>query len=162
MGTPSNRASRSAGKAARNKNVNLDLNTAKRMLPLVRSIISDIVTIHRHLGELTPEQERLERNRRELDWNDRQRRYTLMDEIRSTEKSLSRAVNELNTLGLKLVDLKDGQVDFPTRINGRPAAFSWKFGESSLNFWHYAGEQNRRPIPADWKPGTPLRVQPEA
>ena len=49
-----------------------------------------------------------------------------------------------------------GEVDFPTRINGRPAAFSWRLGDGELAHWHYQGEDQRRPIPTDWKQGSPL------
>jgi hypothetical protein len=59
-------------------------------------------------------------------------------------------VEELGTLGVKLADAANGVVDFPTRINNRPAAFSWRLGEDALRFWHYAGEELRRPIPMDW------------
>ncbi|AWM40687.1 hypothetical protein GobsT_07810 [Gemmata obscuriglobus] len=149
MSNTPNRASNSAGKP-RKKEVTLDLATARQMLPLVRSIVADVQTARQALSRLVPEQERLERHRRDLVWQERQRRYQVADEIAAAEKSWATAVAELNTLGLTLVDDEVGEVDFPTKVNGRTAAFSWLANEEALNHWHYADEESRRPIPADW------------
>ena len=161
MSTPSHRASNSAGKSSRTKNLTLDLNTAKQMLPLVRSIVAEIVNTHRRLSQLAPEQELLDDSRRALNWAGRQRRYALADEIGSAEKTLTGAVAELSALGVTLIDGNAGQVDFPTRINGRPAAFTWQFGEDAVSHWRYTGEDGRRPIPNGWQSGTPLRYRSE-
>ncbi|MGL6095123.1 MAG: DUF2203 domain-containing protein [Fimbriiglobus sp.] len=159
MSTPSNRASNSTGKSSRSKTVALDLTTARHMLPLVQGIAADIATIQNQIGRLIPERDLLEDSRRSLDWNGRQRRYAVAEEISRAEKQLSEAVGELSSLGLKLVDSAVGQVDFPTRINNRAAAFSWQVGEDAVEFWHYAGESQRRPIPSDWQSGNPMRVR---
>jgi hypothetical protein len=156
MNGSSNRASNSAGKS-RKKDVSLDLHTARQMIPLVRSIVTDIVDRRRRLGSISPEQENLDRNRRSLDWTNRQRRYHLQEESNRTESDLKKAETELAALGLSLVDAEGGRVDFPTKINGRPAAFSWQLGEDALGFWHYTGEALRRPIPTDWVAGAPVR-----
>lgn len=141
----------------RTNSVTLDLPTARHMLPLVRSIVAEIVETHQRLGRLNPEQDLLERSRRSLNWAARQRRYAIQDEISSAEKSLSCAVSELTSLGVKLTDPEVGQVDFPTKINGRPAAFTWKLGEEAVSFWRYTGEEQPRPIPAEWDLGIPHR-----
>jgi hypothetical protein len=132
------------------------------MLPLVKSIVSDLVTSRRALNTLAPEQQRLDRQRRELVWQERQRRYQVADEIVAAEKAWSKALGELNELGITLVDDELGEVDFPTKVNGRTAAFSWIAGEEALRHWHYADEESRRPIPSDWdKAGavTPIRYR---
>ncbi len=161
MSNTPNRAGNSAGKP-RKKEVTLDLTTARQMLPLVKSIVTDIVNSRRALNKLTPEQDRLERQRRELVWQERQRRYQITDEIAAAEKALSTALTELSSLGVSLVDDEAGEVDFPTKVNGRTAAFSWLMGEDGLRHWHYTDEESRRPIPADWdKAGavTPIRYR---
>lgn len=158
MSTSPNRASNPAGKPRR-KEVSFDLATARQMLPLVRSIVSDLVNHQTALDLLAPEQERLDRHRRDLVWQERARRYQVTDEIAQTEKALAGAAAELTALGLSVVDPGDGEVDFPTRINGRPAAFNWRLGEDKVGFWHYSGEEARRPIPTDWESGTPLRFR---
>lgn len=143
-----NRATNPAGKPRR-KEITLDLSTARQMLPLVKSIVAEIVSSRLALNKLAPEQERLDRHRRDLVWQERQRRYQVGEEITAAEKSLSSAAGELTALGVNLVDDEAGEVDFPTRINGRSAAFNWKLGEDAVSHWHYAGEEQRRPVPAE-------------
>ena len=150
-----------SGKGQKRKDVTIDISTARQMLPLVKSIVTDIVTTRERLDQLGPEQERLERTRRNLDWQGRDRRYSLKDEMVHAEKELAGAVSELGNLGVALVDAESGQVAFPTRINGRPAAFSWQVGEDKLTFWHYAGEDLRRPIPQDWQGAAAVRTRGE-
>ena len=160
MASSPKRASNAGGKSRR-KNVTLDLRTARQMLPLVRSIVSDMSNTKDHLKELKPEHDSLEKNRRELSWDARQRRYVLADEIASAEKHLNGIKAELDALGLSLSDSMGYQVDFPTKINGRTAAFTWQLGEDGVAHWHYAGEQLRRPIPDDWQHGNPIRHRSE-
>lgn len=162
MSPTPNRASNSASSKTRSKNVTLDLTTARKMLPLVRNIVSEIVGTRKHLDHLTTEQEALDDMRRSLDWTGRQRRYTVHDEVNRAEHTLSQAVRELNGLGVKLLDPTDGRVDFPTKINGRPAAFCWQLGQEELDQWHYSGEAHTRSLPKDWQYGTPLRTRSES
>ena len=153
MSSTPNRASNPTGKSRR-KDITLELSTARQMLPLVRSIVSDIVRFRIKLNHLAPEQERLDRHRRDLVWEERNRRYQLQEEVTSTRQDLAAAVGELKSLGVSLVDDLAGEVDFPTKINGRSAAFNWKMGDDSLTHWHYTGEEQLRPIPADWSHST--------
>ncbi len=120
MAGSSKRTSDSAGKQKR-KPGSIDLNTARQMLPLVRSIVTDLVDTKAKLQTLTKEQGVLEQERRHLTWESRQRRYALTDELVQTESQYSSVLNELNQLGVAVVDPVVGMVDFPTRINGRPA-----------------------------------------
>jgi hypothetical protein len=155
MSSTPNRAGNSAGKPRRKEGAGLDLTTARQMLPLVRSIVSDIVHSRTTLTRLVPEQERLDRHRHDLVWQERQRRYQVSEEIRTAETAVTHASAELTALGVGLVDADAGEVDFPTKIHGRPAAFNWKYGEDRLTHWHYAGEEQRRSIPADWDQTSP-------
>ena len=148
-----------ASAKSKRKDVNLDLPTVRQMLPLVKSIVADIVDRRSHLNKLHPEQETLERHRRDLAWQERERRYQIQEEIVATEGAYKLAVSELKDLGLALLDVNRGRVAFPTRINGRPAIFTWEPGEDSVSFWSYEDEEMRRPIPTEWVPGTPLRLK---
>jgi hypothetical protein len=163
MSSTPNRASNPAGKPRR-KEITLDLTTARQMLPLVRSIVTDIVAFRQAVNRLAPEQDRLDRHRRDLVWQERERRYQLREEIAAAEKSIAGAAAELSALGLTLSDDEAGEVDFPTKVNGRSAAFTWKLGEDAVRFWRYNGEEQRRPIPADWDnsqavAATPIRFR---
>ena len=155
MSSTPNRATNSADKP-RKKATTLDLTTARHMLPLIRSIVAEIVNTRQAIVKLTPEQERLDRHRRDLVWLERQRRYQVTDELAEAEKALMRAVGELSGLGVQLVDDLTGEVDFPTKINGRAAAFTWRMGDESVRHWHYQGEDQLRPVPTDWEQSTPL------
>ncbi len=157
-----NRAGNPPGKS-KPKDVTLDLLTVRQMLPLVRSIVTDIVASRLTIATLTPEQERLDRHRRDLVWPERLRRYQVTDEIAAAQQTLTTATSELAGLGVTLVDGDSGEVDFPTRVNGRAAAFTWKLGEEGVRHWRYQGEKQLHPIPADWETKTPparLRNQP--
>jgi hypothetical protein len=161
MSNTPNRALNPAGKPQK-KEIALDLTTARQMLPLVKSIVSDIVNSRQLLSRLTPEQERLDRHRRDLVWQERQRRYQVTDEIAAVEQTLTHATGELAGLGVNLVDEEVGEVDFPTKINGRAAAFTWKFGDDAVGHWHYQGEEQLRPIPTEWDQSTaavPIRFR---
>ena len=161
MSGPSQRATGPSGQPKK-KTSSIDLSTARQMLPLVESIVRDIVDTRKQLSHLSGEQDTLDRERRSLTWESRHRRYSLSDELNTASKAYTSAVGELSQLGVSLVDADNGRVDFPTRINGRPAAFSWQMGEEAVGFWRYAEEDQRRPIPADWQPGTALRPRRDA
>jgi len=128
----------------------LSLSTVQRMLPLVRRIVDDILRHQKTLDELTPEQNRLDRARRSLAWPERQRRYQIHEDFASAEGGLQEAFLELQELGVALLDPEVGRIGFPTRVNDRPAFFSWRRGEESLNYWHFADDSVLRPIPAAW------------
>ena len=152
---------RAFGASAKSKrrDVAVDLPTARQMLPLVQSIVRDIVDHQSQLTKLHPEQENLDRHRRDLVWVERERRYHIQEEIQAVEGAFKKAITELRDLGLALVDGQAGRVAFPTRINGRPAIFTWQPGEDNVIYWSYEDEDLRRPIPKEWVPGTPLRLK---
>src|SRR4051812_4712574 len=116
----------------------LDLPTVRRMLPLVRHIVGDLLDVEQKLGGLLWEQSGLDRNRRDLSWPERQRRYHLQDEVTKLEQKRQGAAAELSELGVKLLDGAHGRVGFPTIVNTKPAYFSWQPVETDVAFWHFA------------------------
>src|SRR5262245_9724068 len=151
-GSTGNTASGAFEKPGRSSTV-VNLETARRMLPLVRHIIGDIVQSRHTLERLQPEQERLDRHKCKLDWPQRQRRYQVREEMAATEQNVNQSLAELQGLSVILVDPELGQVGFPTIVNKRPAFFSWHPGEEELLFWHFADDPVRRPIPKMWLKG---------
>ena len=153
MSNTPNRATNPAGKP-RKKDIALDLTTARQMLPLVQSIVSDIVTTRQAIARLTPEQARLERHRRELVWLERQRRYQLSDEIAAAEKTLQRG-DRAERAGCQPHRREAGEVDFPTKIAaGRP-----RFPGGGA-FWAIGTTKAKNSDPSgDWDQGTPLPVR---
>jgi hypothetical protein len=128
----------------------MNLVTARRMLPLVQRIVDDILADNKNLARLQPEQNRLDEQRRDLRWPERQRRYQLREEIVALEGHLRDAIGELHNLSLTLLDATIGRVGFPTIVNDRRAFFSWRPGEEAIRSWHFAEETTCRPIPASW------------
>jgi hypothetical protein len=123
---------------------------AGAMLPLVERIAADVVRQHDRLALLQPEKNRLDRNRWNLAWPDRARRYRLQEEADDAGKELQEATAELEVLGLSLLHGPTGLIGFPTVVNDRPAYFSWRPGEEKLAFWNYADDLVRRPVPPAW------------
>jgi hypothetical protein len=145
--------SRSTGREA----IVLDLPTVRKMLPLVRHVVAELLTIEHQVGPLLWEQEGLERNRRNLSWPERQRRYHLQDEVARLDQQRRDAVAELRGLGVQVIDPTYGRVGFPTIVNTKPAYFSWQPGEEDVGYWHFAGDSDRRrPIPLSWTKEAPL------
>jgi len=149
---------RSSARAA----VILDLPTVQKMLPLVQRIVGDLLSGEQLTGSALWELEGLDRNRRELDWPERQRRYQLQDEMARAKDRRKELESELRALGVKLIDAVHGRVGFPTIVNAKPAYFSWQPGEEGVSHWHFAdGDDRRRPIPASWFQGPPVPVAVE-
>src|SRR4051794_35462084 len=67
------------------RDIVFNLNTANRMLPLVQRVVDDILADRKAIRRLEPEQNRLDRQRRDLVWQERQRRYKVHDEVASVE-----------------------------------------------------------------------------
>jgi hypothetical protein len=120
------------------------------MLPLVGRIAQDVAHHHKRLACMGPEFARLERNRRTLAWPERSRRYQLEEEIKTGQLELRAVLDELERLGVVVLEPMLGLVGFPTMVNERRAFFSWQPGEDSLLFWNYADDLTRRPVPESW------------
>jgi hypothetical protein len=129
---------------------NLTLKTVQSMLPLVQRIVDDILANQKTLQRLQPEVEALDRNKRELTWPERQRRYSIKEEVAKADLNFQDALSELRELGVVLLDDAQGRVGFPTLVNNRRAYFSWHTGEDGLHSWQFADEDVTRPIPLAW------------
>jgi hypothetical protein len=128
----------------------MNLETARRMVPLVQRIVADILARQHSLDLLLPEQERLDRTKRSLAWPERRRRYQVREDVAQAELALEAAGAELQELGVALLDPVVGRVGFPTVVNEKAAFFSWQSGQEGVNGWHFANETRSRPIPPAW------------
>jgi hypothetical protein len=129
------------------------------MLTLVRRIVADLLGSQQSLARLHPERDRLVRNRMQLAWGERARRYEIEEEMQAAACKLRAAQGELEKLGVAVLDAATGLVGFPTIVNNRRAFFSWKPGEDGLTFWNFAGDLRRRPVPAAWTKESQEKVQ---
>jgi hypothetical protein len=62
------------------------------------------------------------------------------DKLDSVVKDLMMNIQELEDLGVKLRDIDTGLVDFPAKRFGEVVYLCWKYGESSIEFWHTQNE----------------------
>lgn len=131
------------------------LSVARAMLPLVRQIVGDVVQANTTLKRWQPELENLQRHRRELTWPERQRRYRLEEETSSAQRHLVDASGELENLGVCLLDSLSGEIGFPTSVNGKEAFYCWQPQEDGVQYWRYANETHRRPLPPEGLGGPP-------
>lgn len=139
-----------ASESPERNEVVLNLKTVQKMLPLVQQIAQEIMTRRAAIERLLPEEERLDRQRRDLAWPARQRRYEIKEELAKAEKDLEIAIAELRDLGLTVLSETQGRIGFPTMVNNRKAFFSWSPGEDTLKTWRFADEDVDRPIPPTW------------
>ena len=120
--------------------------TANKMLPLVRSIVGDIVEKFRDLDQLRERLELLRGSRRErlLDAH-REEVEQIEREFADGKRSLFELIEELHQLGVEFKGT-DGLVDFPALLDDRQVYLCWRLGESEVKYWHeveagFAGRQ---------------------
>lgn len=136
-----------------------ELPTVIKMLPLVRQIAADLTASRVELVKFRSEGDRLDRQRHDLTWPERQRRYAVHDSINEAERRVRSLVNELENLGVVVIDVSTAQLGFPTIVNNKLAFFSWLPGEESVGHWHYDDDfSRRRPVPEAWYKPLPQRA----
>lgn len=131
---------------------------ANHALPLVRSIVSDIVSFY---ADLHARRERLDAVKRRnsgsrgsmpTEYNEE---LTQMEnDLERDEEKLKGYIVELQSLGVELKDITKGLVDFPGLIDGREVCLCWMLGESEVAFWHEvdAGFVGRQSLMAGTSP----------
>ena len=128
---------------------------ANQVLPLVRSIVMDVVTEFRALRAAGRERRALEiecsESRRA-----RARLTVLREDVAQLSTRIESYLNELSELNVEVRDLELGLVDFPTLLDGEPAYLSWRLGEERVCWWHPAdrgfSERTPVPVPGDRSP----------
>jgi hypothetical protein len=121
---------------------------ANRTLPLVRKIVEDIVRQHKLWREKILELDLVASSARAGEPRER------AEELERDAQTLAREIDgfqrELEQLGILLKDRRQGLVDFPGEMNGRPVFYCWRYDEPEVQFWHdvdagYAGRQPLTP-----------------
>ncbi len=133
----------------------LTVEEANARLPLVRSIVRDIMQRWRELRAARSELARFESLRVAGGLSARDRSpgalahaEDLRAEIERLEDEIRSCVAELDEIGAELKDLDVGLIDFPARAGSRTVYLCWKAGEPEIQWWHEldAGFAGRRPI----------------
>ena len=115
------------------------LGEANAMLPLVRSIVSDICEVFRSVTGRRTDLYRLLRK------GVRKAGRIYDDEVAESRADLQeeydqiwRYREELESLGVLLRQADEGWIEFPASIVGRDAFYSWRLGEEHIQFWRDA------------------------
>ncbi len=121
------------------------------MLPLVRSIASDICQVFRSVIGRRADLHRMVRkgtlsSGAQYDDELAESRADLQEEYDQIWKYRE----EIESLGAILRQPEEGQVEFPTTLLGRDAFFSWRLDEESIRYWRAADAlaSSRKPLPA--------------
>ena len=122
---------------------------ANRALPLVRRIVEDVVKGYARWREKVQEFEIATATRRADQTDPNADR--LQQEVMALAEEVHGYMAELEQLGVELKEPQMGLVDFPARVEGRPAYLCWRLGEPAVQYWHErdAGFAGRRPLAPD-------------
>ncbi|WP_254510330.1 DUF2203 domain-containing protein [Anatilimnocola floriformis] len=121
---------------------------ANAMLPLVRAITADLVTLARDVVE---RRQRLASfaKRKATSAGDpyAEELASMQQAVADDTERLQEYIAELRRLGLEPKGALDGLVDFPSNVDGRPVYLCWKLGEAEVTHWHeldagFAGRQS--------------------
>jgi hypothetical protein len=126
------------------------LEEATAMLPLVRSIVTDICGVFRNVTSRRLELHRLLRK------GSRGAGRVYDDEMAESRADLQAEYDqiwqyreELESLGVVLRQPEEGLIEFPTKINTQEAFFSWQLGESAIVHYRLASESKSARWPLD-------------
>lgn len=123
---------------------------ASQRLPLVKSIVRDIVELHEEVADRRERLNRLKEGRLRSDPNS-----PYSEELAQSEEALEKDLlqleeyrRELEGIGAELKDANEGLVDFRSQIDGREVYLCWKLGEPVIAYWHEldAGFQGRQSL----------------
>jgi hypothetical protein len=123
------------------------LAAANRALPLVRSIVTDLVAEFGRMKDAGRERRALE-----VESSGGGSAQSRIDDLKSeaTERSvrIDGYLKELADLGVEVKDLEKGLIDFPSERRGRPVFLCWMLGEAAVGHWHGTDETfaDRRPL----------------
>jgi hypothetical protein len=161
---------------------------ANKVLPLVRSIVTDVVTEFARMRDAGRERRALEvesqaagggRATGDRAGGDRaadraaasgsvataeSATKTLIERLKSEVNERSVRIDgylkELSDLGVEVKDLERGLVDFPAERAGRPVYLCWELGETLVTHWRGVDEpyEKRRPV-GDARPAAEIRLR---
>jgi hypothetical protein len=131
---------------------------ANRTLPLVRRIVTDIVTAHREIQRLHEEYHHRPSRLPERAALSREDREALESRVQACVDQLQAYRREIASIGCVVKDEEKGLIDYPGTVDGRDVWLCWLLGEDSVSYWHEldAGFAGRRPLPkSDASPPPP-------
>jgi hypothetical protein len=121
---------------------------ANRTLPLVKRVVSDIMSAYPTWKDLVGRYE-LVASKARPDWGESKEQLDLKTQIDAIATKINNYLGELEQVGCEFKGFDAGLVDFHGRLDGREILWCWKFGEDRITHWHEldAGFAGRQPIP---------------
>ncbi|MDG2390909.1 MAG: DUF2203 domain-containing protein [Planctomycetaceae bacterium] len=111
---------------------------ASQRLPLVTSIVKDIVDLYEDVMDRRERLDRLKEGR-----GDKPADNVYSEELEQSEESLEKDLQkleeyrlELEAIGAELKDPQQGLVDFRSQLEDREIYLCWKLGEEEIAHWH--------------------------
>lgn len=126
----------------------LTIEAVNQRLPLVRTIVRDIMELH---WDIAVRKQRLSslRERHPAAGGDdsvyEQEVQQMEAELFQDEQRLDEFAQELHQIGGTLTDAKSGTVDFPADMDGERVRLCWRSDEAEVLYWHSGdcGKSNR-------------------
>jgi hypothetical protein len=116
------------------------IDEANSALPLVRVIVTDIVTKY---AEVSERKARLDQIRKSRQSSGRGPHDLYREELIQVEEELDKEItrlqefiDELEDLGVELKDISRGLIDFRSLMEGREVYLCWLLGEDEVGHWH--------------------------
>src|SRR5216683_1033185 len=121
---------------------------ANRTLPLVKRIVSDLVSLHPQWRDLVAQYELVSAQAR-AEWGESTDQLALRGRIDDIARQINDFLLELDQIGCVFKGFEPGLVDFYGKLDGKEMFWCWKVGEERIEHWHEleTGFAGRQPIP---------------
>jgi len=121
------------------------LDQANRTLPLVRRVVSDIVSEYRRWKDHVFRFELLAAGSK-ADEGESPEQVAMRQQVDASAEKINGYIEELSGIGCVFKGFEEGLVDFPHQMDGKEVFLCWKLGEDQIEFWHdaesgFAGRQ---------------------
>lgn len=109
---------------------------ANAALPLVKAIIGDVMAWERKVRHLRFRLKFIHRGGNDIFLMFAEEIQALERDLLDAEQELDQHIQELLNLGIEPDAPAIGVVDFPCEQEGETVFLCWRYGESSVEFWH--------------------------
>ncbi len=114
---------------------------ATKMLPLIRRIIGDVVTLQASIRVQAQQLQGIDSLPSTMQHPDYQEEVNdIRASLAEEQARLDACVSELNSLGVALHQPFDGTVDFPAVWNRRPICLCWHPDDAEVMYYHELGQ----------------------
>jgi len=117
----------------------LTIEAVNQRLPLVRTIVRDIMELHRDIAVRKQRLSSLRERYPAAGGDDsiyEQEVLQMEAELAHDEQRLDEFVQELHQIGGMLTDAQSGTVDFPGDVDGEKVWLCWRSDEPEVLYWH--------------------------